>query len=753
MIKIEISLATLIITSLLQFNAPAYAQQARPVDTHDTRAYAITVAGAVSLGSYEAGLLYYTRYLLRHQPRKSLSAFTGASAGSVNSLIGLLYTCNDLPENPQDSLFWQTWINIGLNDLYNKDEVTNEAFFTRRVFKKALEPIESFYMNGWEKGCGTSLGITATRKDSIIEEIAPGLTLSRSLENFNVRVEGQGRGQPPKISNIFMPELGVQVALPFNGKAEHDFALLRDVIFASTAFPLAFPAQPIRHCLVKTQKEMEECTDENSKVDDFVDGAVMDNTPIRIAMRLLNNDPNTSKTAKADARYIMITPDATSYPLQEEHNSSQSENESAFGAVSVLAGGFLSTSRTTQLAEFVAEQPDLQNKLLANSKEVPLAGGYLHAFSGFIEKDFRRFDFAAGMNDARRMVMAQMDKKGERKIDLSSSIGQEKLWNDQNWLHYFCLAETIDTLSGDGPSCKMIQSSQKAEDRNFLILLQSSLEILNARCKAIKGMWIRQPLCQKLYDKQGQTPWLLGDSVKQVKSMDLKTSDLDMFFDLLSRYKFEFTDLGLSAAESDEGKRRFREIVGELSNNWTNRQPGVLRLLSSVGAKYGLDHLVYQAPGRIQQFTLGDGGEFWQSHLMQKTQGAWSTLRLGFGLRIRDFSSLWTSQENRVAFTPTVGVDWQPYKLSSPGIQTRITARTGYQLSTGDNFGSDTCNVALSSESSSVCSVWTAGGGLTLSFYELLVLQSTVNFYPHAPANFGKDYDFFIMAGLQLMRN
>jgi hypothetical protein len=85
----------------------------------------VTVGGGVSLGAYQAGLLYYVSETAKLAAEKaesreapapvSLVVATGASAGSVNALITLVGSCSARVENPEESPFWQTWIPLGFD--------------------------------------------------------------------------------------------------------------------------------------------------------------------------------------------------------------------------------------------------------------------------------------------------------------------------------------------------------------------------------------------------------------------------------------------------------------------------------------------------------------------------------------------------------------------------------------------------------------------------------------------------------------
>src|SRR3954469_12769020 len=83
----------------------------------------ITISGGVSLGSYEAGLVYYVVEAMRLNPAAATPRIvTGASAGSVNGFMTILQSCGAAVPDPTRSLFWNAWIPLGLEKLHVKGQ-------------------------------------------------------------------------------------------------------------------------------------------------------------------------------------------------------------------------------------------------------------------------------------------------------------------------------------------------------------------------------------------------------------------------------------------------------------------------------------------------------------------------------------------------------------------------------------------------------------------------------------------------------
>jgi predicted acylesterase/phospholipase RssA len=101
---------------------------------------AITIAGAVSLGSYEAGVLYEVLDAIhQHNTAKGVTddekilidVMTGASAGAMTAAIvaqKMLYSANEF-RDPYDNPLYNVWVKqINLEGLLDTvDEATGEV--------------------------------------------------------------------------------------------------------------------------------------------------------------------------------------------------------------------------------------------------------------------------------------------------------------------------------------------------------------------------------------------------------------------------------------------------------------------------------------------------------------------------------------------------------------------------------------------------------------------------------------------------
>ena len=111
------------------FLAAGIAQSAQPPAS-------ITISGGVSLGSYEAGLVYYVVEAMRLNPSAATPRIvTGASAGSVNGFMTILQSCGAAVPDPTASVLWNAWIPLGLEKLHVKGQA---AQLTSAELKKTI---------------------------------------------------------------------------------------------------------------------------------------------------------------------------------------------------------------------------------------------------------------------------------------------------------------------------------------------------------------------------------------------------------------------------------------------------------------------------------------------------------------------------------------------------------------------------------------------------------------------------------------
>src|SRR3954452_9069012 len=121
----------------------------------------ITISGGVSLGSYEAGLVYYAVEAMRLNPSAATPRMvTGASAGSVNGFMTILQSCGAAVPDPTASLLWNAWIPLGLSKLHVKGQAEKTAAFSRAAFHAPLALIDQAWKAGLPESCDAVFGLS-----------------------------------------------------------------------------------------------------------------------------------------------------------------------------------------------------------------------------------------------------------------------------------------------------------------------------------------------------------------------------------------------------------------------------------------------------------------------------------------------------------------------------------------------------------------------------------------------------------------
>ncbi|MEO1170722.1 MAG: patatin-like phospholipase family protein, partial [Myxococcota bacterium] len=400
---------------------------------------AITVSGGVSLGMYMAGLEYGSlQFSQQKSNRTRFLLATGTSAGSANALIAALTSCRKTSGDPRASLAYRVWEDAEYNTLYKKEQVTAVAAFSRDVLEHSATIIREFFVEGLPESCDVVFGATATRVVPYAVEVAKDFAVPRQEEKFTVRIQGRGLGRVPRLSNYVDPHSPVpQPLLPFVSDTEDDatlaknFDYVRDLIFASMAFPLAFAPQELDYCLTVPSTTPGvagdiRCDGDRVQSDSFVDGGIFDNYPLRLAFEKANFGliptgpgqlgwrdtqvprPEGIAAGYADRlNYVYIDPRREAYPPNasvEMEVKKSVDGSNMFGLLGTLGGAIVTSAQAKELYTLVEGASGLSRGMRLTSLHFPHASGYLGAFLGFFDDDFRHYDFYLGMYDAMKFL-------------------------------------------------------------------------------------------------------------------------------------------------------------------------------------------------------------------------------------------------------------------------------------------------------------------------------------------------------------
>ena len=449
---------------------------------------ALVVSGGVSLGSYQAGFLYYTTFILRRFDEElrrrgwdgpdvgRFRVVTGASAGSINGFLSSIAGCRALGDVPEQSAFYTAWIEVGLRELREKPSVYDALFDHGGLDRPVNDTLALLtHASGWNpQPCDGIFGVTATRldarqidindPDAVKDGATPGVTLARQTEKFLLSFDVGGPNATPRFSSYRLawedgspltasvyPTLGITP--PDNPgavvvKPEDLATLLR----ASAAFPLAFAPVPVPLTVWEARDDKLIPHVQRPR---FLDGGLLDNTPLRLAQKLLLSEGCDLKDgADVDPRGATVLflksgqegwRRSFAPPSLEENDrlnrairegTLPKADQTVLGELGGFVGQFIGNATDMEALEAlelmaadeafdrpsedgtpapappppapagIAPPPRAcraRRRIVSPevpARGMPVAGQFLAHFGAFLERDFRVFDFYEGVVDA-----------------------------------------------------------------------------------------------------------------------------------------------------------------------------------------------------------------------------------------------------------------------------------------------------------------------------------------------------------------
>jgi hypothetical protein len=256
---------------------------------------AITMAGAVSLGSYEAGVLYEVLDAVQQHngnpattdsDRIVIDVVTGASAGGMTAVIlahKLLFCAGEF-KGPYDNPLYNVWVKritlAGLQATGDNEPALDSLFSSDLIDTISKEELTVRY--------GTTPVAPAERYSGVGDEIRVGLALT----NLN----GVGYGYPVRPSGKFVYlDYGDQMtrrAVATSCDTLDFWDPLRKAAVACGAFPVAFRPQDLQR---SAKAEPDDYPPENLEPWDrdpttftYSDGGILQNQPLGIAKNLVD---------------------------------------------------------------------------------------------------------------------------------------------------------------------------------------------------------------------------------------------------------------------------------------------------------------------------------------------------------------------------------------------------------------------------------------------------------------------------------
>ncbi len=722
----------------------------------------ITISGGVSLGAYEAGLVYYTVEAMRLNPSAATPRIvTGASAGSVNGFMTILQSCGAAVGDPTESLFWNAWIPLGLEKLHVKGQAGKTSAFSRAAFDAPLGAIVKAWTAGLPESCDAVFALSVTRLvPRVVTTEGEKLRLPRVEEHFQVRVQGRGAGKPPRLTNYVDPKwTGEQALLP-EKDGEVVFERLIDALFASTAFPGAFPPQPVLHCVVRGE-QAKKCPVDGARADLFVDGGVFDNTPVRLASRLaaagLRVDANgvarwldAPDLSKRDLPKSLVlsyvSTEAQTFP-EITQDAKAAKLDTLLRVTAQVGGSFLLTARAKNLLYVHDDAPEVFEQLLIPERHLPAASAPLGAFFGFVEGELRRFDFALGMYDGRRLtdqrIAARLAKAGLKEAPRFPEDTAAAKAATAGWKRYHCLQAVMDDAPGQMQACA-------GDDlRDFRIVFQTAIERLWDSCSRLpetNEAWDGDRLCRRA--RLGH-PVLAVPSVGPLADQAWRRkgdeNDAAWAMRVLAAHGFAFKDLGLRADEASKAPAVLRHRFLEIGEDVASTQPSGEGLVVSTVVKMGADMVAYVPPRFTLWAMYGRDPEIGISKGFEVGGVFVSPVRLHAALQLNGSDQIFSSEHGHFVTSLLVGAEYLPSWWSNTRLQPSLLVRGGWMFSSEDDGGFGDCP-DVGNETIGYCSRPAIQAGVSATVLERIRLQVTGNWYP--PAKSGEKNQWAIGPGI-----
>lgn len=716
----------------------------------------LTTSGGVSLGAYQAGFLYYLVEASKLNPELfAPRVVTGSSAGTINSLVSIISLGNDFNDSPDESLFYRTWADINIRDLLDVEDAPPLALSSRAVFEKLADQMESRWNEGLHEGLDITMGATATRVKSRKVDVSGDFSVPRQEEKFVFRVQGRGKGKLPRVSNYVDKAHGTpQPLLPFmvpsrevGGKS--NFEILKKLMFASSAFPLAFPVQELEFCMTLPELDynlgaaaFRDCkVPEHKEV--FVDGSMFDRNPLGLAYRISKagltskdgqffwrDDPDSNfGQMPNNMNFLYLDAFNASYPSYKPEAEYRSI-EALFPTFGSYSQGFVRSSQAKEIYMLVDQYPEIQSRIHLTQRNYPTASGLLANFFGFFDKKFRIYDFYLGMYDARQYLQRnfsrQLAQMAGHRVNIQFPENTESAKTKSSWNPYYCMRAVFDNVNHLSPMC------QGEQMKDFRILLQVSLNRLYDGCSMLElDETLDHAHCTKGMEKQPPPivqPMKNGDFLADWSRKEGE-SRFQYTIRLLEQYGFWFEDLGLDRAEAWLAMSQIREILAGALDDYAQKLPQAESVAIRVLGKSGLNFFKYQPPQVIIYAVAGKGAEIGLSAAGRYAPARW--VRFNFGLQIKGLYELMSPASNVFAMSPMIGLEFERTSWSSVVMQGRLGFRVGYQLSTGDNFCKEKCDTLQFTKESRGCSAPVGQIFLALTFYERIRLQGGVGWFPY----------------------
>ncbi len=674
---------------------------------------AIVTSGGVSLGSYKAGFLYFITETAKLNPSKMrISHLAGASAGGINSLLAIHSLCSLQKKSTEkkQSLFWRSWTENGINEIFSPEEVSSRNIFHRKSFDRLYDEIVQDFQRGLPLDCQMTLALPVTSEVPFNQYKDARVFIPALRRYIVIEIQGQGAGKVPRFSNLVLNQAtNSQVLLPFGHDFESDMALVKKAILATSAFPIAFKPVSIPTC----DQSSVSCPMDQAKEDSFYDGGVFDNAPLGLAAAVTRK--RFTKKEQDKQQYIYVNSSNNAFSLIEGDQGRLAQKPETLSDVMTDYLANLSiASRNNQESQLVQNHPEVLNQTQVSRTTLPPTSGPLFAFLGFYDQSFREFDFEMGMSDARFFLQRYHANSDLQIPDLTDPAMET------------CL-NAVRKTSDESPIEQCRQALPRLNDQ-FQILLQLSIFRAYHFCHQND----ERPLTDVKYSAQCafyknlKSPPNLIDSGNFKDLWPLQNqngrpeNEIRYTFRVLDHYRFKYKDLNLHYSQLSSGLDKLYESQRNIFDHFRSKQPlGEGALIGVVQSKI-LSSIDDAPPRNLLYANIGSALEvgYNASHRYLPKPISIQTSLLAF-----DYESILGSQPDNLALLPNLGFVIAPVAFNGKNYRISLGLNLGYQFSTRDDLGNKTCRSEDYDVQPTLCSTAAAIWNINLGLFDRINLK------------------------------
>lgn len=414
--------------------------------------YHFAISGGVSLGIYEAGMCWAIVKNFNEYPQqtgKIIGSFSGSSAGSINALLSAIEYLKGKQPYKYDAIinnsFRNSW-DIGIEDLLelkkdseeksNTDQ-TDQGLFSRNAIISKIENIEAQLKTpSFKNGRQVAMAFSVSKQHAyeriikktgasikqhhyvfiIVAEVIKGKVV---FKNFDLKKAYHSGAIPGSHKDFYL-------RLHEDERGEISFSDISQVVFASSAFPIAFSPVKIEYCryqenfdglslvdkIGQTHQTNSDkiCGDIFSQKGWFSDGGMFDNA-------MVGNAEILSKSRNQKSYIVHMDP----YNSDEDPDKeTDKESEKTYFGLEDYFEYLFSSFNVARSAIYHSDLKKLNSndspEFYRTKRNFLLMGTFHQNFSAFYAKDFRLHDFLVGVYDGMKFQHQSSQTNNSRYI-------------------------------------------------------------------------------------------------------------------------------------------------------------------------------------------------------------------------------------------------------------------------------------------------------------------------------------------------